>query len=270
MSNDQGSGSGTVNMGEYKSRLDYLGYTPDLARTLEKLRPWAEKVSAEFATKFYDPQFKNPEFSAIVSGNGSVRATLEGAQAGYMLAWFGGHPDEAYIKYRQLIGDRHAIIGITPQSYISSYRFYETVFYPMIRKHLRLSKTSATKIIGAIASLAMFDQAIIMDRYIHGLTDQSQEVVDKVTIAGKSVADSNAEMSNTAEQAGSATQNIASASQEIASGATNQAENVQSTTASMNWLEALTACLSSIFRCSQIRRENGTANSSSVIRSEPV
>jgi hypothetical protein len=98
MSNEKGSNSEAINMGEYKSRLDYLGYTPELARTLEKLRPWAEKVSAEFATKLYDPQFKNPEFAAIVSGNGSVRATLEGAQAGYMLAWFSGYPDEAYVK----------------------------------------------------------------------------------------------------------------------------------------------------------------------------
>jgi heme-based aerotactic transducer len=172
MSNKNGSDSGAVDMGEYKSRLDYLGFTPETARTLEKLKPWTEKVTADFATKFYDPQFKNAEFAGIVLGNGTVRATLERAQAGYMLAWFNGYSDEAYIKYRQLIGDRHAIIGITPQWYISSYRFYETVFYPMIRKHLRLSKTSATKILAAIAALAMFDQAIIMDRYIRGLTDQ--------------------------------------------------------------------------------------------------
>ena len=236
MSNEKELGSGTIDMADYKSRLDYMNFSAEDARALEKLKPWAEKVADDFATKFYDPQFKNADFAAIVSGNGSVRATLERAQAGYMLAWFSGYPDEAYIKYRRLIGDRHAIIGVTPQWYISSYRLYETVFFPMITKHLRLSKTSAKRILASISSLMSFDQAIIMDRYIQGLTDQIQEVVDKVTVAAKSVAESSSEMSHTAEQAGSATQHIASASQEIATGATNQAENVQSTTASMKEL----------------------------------
>jgi heme-based aerotactic transducer len=223
-------------MNEYKSRLDYMGFTPEDARTLEKLKPWAESIAKKFATKFYDPQFENAEFSAIVSNYGSIRSTLEGAQAGYMLGWFSGYPDEGYIKYRQLIGERHADIGVTPQWYISSYRLYETIFFPMVTKHLRLSRTSAKKVLGALSSLMAFDQAIIMDKYIQGLTDQIQETVDKVTVAAKSVAESSNEMSNTAEQAGSATQHIASASQEIASGATNQAENVQVTTASMREL----------------------------------
>ena len=174
MSNERGTGSNTqsVDMGQYRGRLDYLGFTPEDARNLEKLRQWTEKNASNFAKKFYDPQFANSEFSAVISGNGSVRSTLEGAQAGYMLAWFSGYPDEAYIKYRQLIGDRHAEIGVTPQWYLSSYRFYETIFFPMITKHLRFSKTSAKKILGSLSSLMSFDQAIIMDRYIQGLTDQ--------------------------------------------------------------------------------------------------
>jgi heme-based aerotactic transducer len=226
MSNNQGS-TESINLNEFKARLDYMGFTAEDARRLEKLKPWAESVSKKFAKKFYDPQFENAEFRAIVEGNGSTRAGLEGAQAGYMISWFGGYPDESYIKYRQLIGGLHAKIGVTPQWYISSYRLYETIFFPMLVKHLRLSRLSSKKVLGSISSLMAFDQAIIMDKYIQGLTDRIQGVVDKVTIAAKSVAESSGEMSHTAEQAGSATQHIASASQEIASGATNQAENVQ-------------------------------------------
>lgn len=118
MSDTRGSATGTVNMSEYRSRLDYLGFTQEDAQALQKLKPWAEKVQEEFARKFYDPQFENPEFRAIVENYGSVRSTLERAQAGYMLGWFSGYPDESYIKYRQLIGERHADIGVTPQWYI--------------------------------------------------------------------------------------------------------------------------------------------------------
>ena len=242
MGNDHGSKTETqsINISEYEARLEYLGFTPKAARKLEKLKPWAEKIAKKFAEKFYDPQFANDEFRSVVEAYGSVRSILEGAQAGYMLGWFSGYPDESYVKYRQLIGDRHSEIGVTPQLYISSYRFYETILFPMIAKHLRFSATSAKAVQDSISALILFDQAIIMDRYIQGLTDTIQETVDKVTIAAKSVGESSAEMSSTAEQAGSATQHIATASQEVATGATNQAENIQATTASMKELnEAL-------------------------------
>ncbi|MCH8137332.1 MAG: 2-oxo acid dehydrogenase subunit E2, partial [Proteobacteria bacterium] len=231
----------SLDMGEYRHRLDYLGFTTDDAKRAEQLKPWAEKIAARFAKQFYEKQFDEPEFRAIVEAAGSNRRVLEGAQGAYMVTLFSGYPDESYVKYRQLIGALHARIGVTPQWYVSSYLFYQEILYPMIRKHLRLSTISANKIIAGVSKLLLFDQAIIMDKYISGLTDQIQEVVEKVTVASKSVAESSAEMSSTAEQAGSATQHIATASQEVASGATNQAENVQATTASMKELnEALT------------------------------
>ena len=62
-----------------------MGFTQEDARVLEKLKPWAESVAEKFASKFYDPQFENAEFRSIVENYGSIRSTLERAQAGYML-----------------------------------------------------------------------------------------------------------------------------------------------------------------------------------------
>lgn len=57
-------------------------------------------MQEDFARKFYDPQFENAEFRAIVENYGSVRSTLERAHAGYMLGWLSGYPYESYTKYR--------------------------------------------------------------------------------------------------------------------------------------------------------------------------
>lgn len=61
----------------------------------------------------------------------------------------------------------------------------------------------------ALSNLMSFDEAIIMEKYVQGLMDQIQTVVDKVTVAAKSVAESSSDMSHTAEQAGTASTSLA-------------------------------------------------------------
>ena len=110
---------------EIRKRLNHIGFTESDARLLQSLKPWAEGGGVKaFAKEFYDRQFINPEFVAIIRANNSTQEVLEAAQADYAMDLFKGYPGAAYVDKRTMIGRLHARINITPEWYIASYQFY--------------------------------------------------------------------------------------------------------------------------------------------------
>ena len=127
------SDNNQLNELEIRKRLDHLGFTESDAQLLKSLKPWAQTAISEFAHEFYEVQFRNPDFVAIIRANNSTQQILEGAQAGYAMDLFNGYPDSAYVQKRVSIGALHARINITPQWYLASYKFYHDILYPMVR-----------------------------------------------------------------------------------------------------------------------------------------
>ena len=166
---------------DIRKRLDHLGFTETDARLLQSLKPWAEDGGIKaFAKEFYDRQFVNPDFVAIIRGNNSGQAVLEGAQADYAMDLFKGYPGAAYVNKRANIGKLHARINITPEWYIASYQFYYDVLYPMIRQQFSGEEESGEAAVAAINKLLVFDQAVIMGTYVGRLTEQLKELMDRV------------------------------------------------------------------------------------------
>ena len=208
---------------EIRKRLAHLRFTDNDAKLLESLRAWAEGGPIrEFVHEFYEHQFRNPEFAEIIRSRGGTQEGLETAQAGYAMDLFHGFPNVAYAQKRQNIGELHARINITPQWYISSYQFYEDMFYPRVRSHLKLKRGMGKRAVSAINKLLVFDQAIITDTYIGGIMDQIKEVVVQVARTAGGVAESSGVLPKTSEQAGQALQGIATISQQVAQGSEQQ------------------------------------------------
>ena len=173
---------------DVRKRLDHLGFTDEDSRLLQSLRPWAETAIPAFAKEFYDRQFKNPEFAAIIRSNESNQQTLEGAQGGYAMDLFGGWPNAAYIEKRVRIGGLHARIGITPEWYIASYQFYFDILYPMIRRQFLEEQGRGEEAVSAVNKLLVFDQAVIMDTYVTGITDRLKGLITQVASTAENLA----------------------------------------------------------------------------------
>ena len=224
---------------EIRKRLNHLGFTESDARLLESLKPWAETALKGFAKEFYDRQFVNPDFAAIIRRNNSTQEILEGAQAGYAADLFRGYPNLAYVEKRAAIGALHTRINITPEWYISSYQFYFDILYPMIREQFKGEEESGEQAVAAVNKLLVFDQALIMESYIGKLTDQLTELMDRVGVQIGGTADNLAEASNqlatTAGEAGQAAQGIAATSQQVAKGAQQQSERTEGISSGMWW-----------------------------------
>jgi len=232
---------------DIRKRLDHLGFTETAARLLQSLKPWAEDGGIKaFAKECYDRQFVNPDFVAIIRGNNSSQAVLEGAQADYAMDLSKGYPGAAYVNKRANIGKLHARINITPEWYIAFYQFYYDVLYPMIRQQFSGEEESGEAAVAAVNKLLVFDQAVIMDTYVGRLTEQLKEPMDRVgaQIGGTvdQIAAATNQLSSAAEEAGSASQGIATVSQTVADGAQSQAQRTDEITAAMNQLtDAITA-----------------------------
>ncbi len=190
-----------------------IGFTDADAEELKGLASWAESIADELIHDFYEGQFKQPEFVRIIQNAGSNRERLSAAQKRYFLDWFKGMPNGDYLWGRQHIGSLHARIGVTPRWYISSYQNYYDLLYPMFRNKLRLRPGAANRAISAVGKLITFDQAIIMDTYVTGLTAQLEGTLGHLS---------------------SNTDDVAQAVDDLARGSQAQAQSVQDVSDSMN------------------------------------
>ena len=160
--------------------LRRVGFEEGDARTLSALRRWAERSVQEFSKRFYDRSYALPGFAAMIESRGSTRSALEAAQAAYALDFFRGMPSKEYASRRILIGNLHARICMTPEWYTPSYQFYFDCLYPMVRQQFRFRAKKAERAIAALNKLIVFDQALIMQTYIDGITANLFVLIDQV------------------------------------------------------------------------------------------
>ena len=168
---------------EIRERLGYINFTDEDAKLLNSLRSWMQEEVKDFVTKFYDPQFRQPEFLQVVSANNSSRGVLEQAQAGYCMDLFDGYPSQAYVAKRVRIGRRHSILGVTPRWFTSSYQFYYDLLLPMVRERLKDEPGKGEQAADAIMKLLNFDQQLMMQEYVDGLSSDYQAMIAEVAVS---------------------------------------------------------------------------------------
>ena len=95
-------------------------------------------------------------------------------------------------------------------------------------------KAEAT--INSFNRLVLFDQPVIIDRYIEGIMDQIRSLARQAETTANGVADASAQLSSAAEQTGSATQGITDVSQQVAKGTAEQTESAKQTVESIRQL----------------------------------
>jgi len=225
--------SALMTTSDIRARIAIVGFTDADAQVLNSLRPWAETIVADFATDFYARSFENPGFAEFVEKSHSTRARLEPAQAGYALSLFDGMPSPNYVAYRHLIGSLHADLGVTPRWYVSSYAYYADYLFPRVKKHLRWQPSRANQAVGAILKLLLFDQGLIMDKYIDGITDRLRGIIGESATA---VATSSSELSLSAVSAEEGVRTIAANVKTVSAGLERQAEESEETAASVQAL----------------------------------
>jgi methyl-accepting chemotaxis protein len=169
---------------------------------LSEFAPWAQSVSKQIAKEFYDWQFEfapTREFFDTFARDrkmplGTLRQTLEAAQANYLTEVFAGAAvdwDLRYFEKRLRVGSVHDRIDLPFMWYIGSY----TEYYRLLAAYLRRDFTDPDKVQRVETSLMKvfnLDLQAIGDAFVlttlQGMLQAMGIDLDEVAISGDKTA----------------------------------------------------------------------------------
>ena len=152
-------------------RKQYFTITQKDCETLLSLRdvivPYIDKIINDFY--LFIIQFD--EMVQLI-GDSETLARLKIYQKNYILSLFDGQYDEDYISSRLRIGLIHNRIGVSPKLYISAVSYMMRLIDNIIIQETKESCDSCHHNSTSLEKIIMFDLGLVMDTYIHGLTDE--------------------------------------------------------------------------------------------------
>ena len=211
----------------------------DLKELGKVLRPQLPKI----VDAFYDHLAKFREPQAIIERAGSSIEKLRKTNPQYFEKIFEGEFSQDYFESRNRIGVIHAKVQLEPAWFFGAMTAYYDAIFPMIVKAYRFSPAKAGRALASLQKAFNLDQALILDAYIEGsvaeliqVTAQTTEIIERLRHLGRT-------LKSTADESGSAVQDLSEMSQQLASASTNQAGAAQNAAAAMSALSERSAAM---------------------------
>jgi rsbT co-antagonist protein RsbR len=148
---------------ELRARMSACELEPDDLERLGRLRPFAEKHTAEVVNAFYELLLSHPQMRKFFPDEATVRR-VKRTQSEYFLGLFEGRVDLAYVEDRLRVGAVHERIGLAPKWYLAAYRRYLDQLHTLL--YAEYSAAEARAFFGSIKKIVFFDMAIAIDTYI--------------------------------------------------------------------------------------------------------
>jgi hypothetical protein len=178
------------------------------------LEPETEAIVKEFC----DFSFEVPILGEKLAVASSVRATLEGAQAGYFRQLLEAHFDTAHFDAVLKVGYRHAVLDVKPRWNVGNYVTYSRLVFPRLAQHLDCQPLMET--ILSFQKAFLLDATLAFEAYLAGLFDRMVDLNENLPPAAGG-------LSTSASQVDEASREIAQDVQQIATGATEQTQKLQ-------------------------------------------
>jgi len=148
---------------ELRARMSACELGPEDLERLQRLRPFAEKHTAEVVNAFYELLLSHPQMRKFFPDEATVRR-VKRTQSDYFLGLFEGRVDLAYVEDRLRVGAMHERIGLAPKWYLAAYRKYLDLLHTLL--YAEYPPAEARAFFGSIKKIVFFDMAIAIDTYI--------------------------------------------------------------------------------------------------------
>lgn len=186
----------------------------------------ADKIVADFYAKVLGVEDIKAKFLA----HGDIEHN-SAMQKRYFLSVFEGKIDDGYIAYRKKVGSMHARIKLSPEDYISFYRFYTAEAIGRLSDLPGLSGRQAVRLAAAIIRIALFDMALTIQQYSRD-NDQKQkkELEGQLSQVADHVAAVSSGVATVSNGFGNAARSLAAANQEtvgLAAGLKAQMQEIE-------------------------------------------
>lgn len=151
---------------DIEERKDLLGLTEQHETLLTRWLPHVEQFVDEVIDQFFALQMDIPVICKIIEDNESL-ANLKRVTRSYVISFFTGIYDQAYVTSRLRIGRIHAAVGVPVKLYVSSLHQLETLLSTRLR-----SLGACQSLQDGLHKLFMMDIQFALDTFINGVVHQ--------------------------------------------------------------------------------------------------
>ncbi len=203
-----------------EERLKFIGFGPDDAAALRRIKPLLARNLQRILTKFYGHIEAYPNLMRMFGGAKGI-AHARAAQAEHWLKLFDAGFDDEYVRRALRIGDAHHRIGLEPRWYISGYAMAAGELTAVISETVRWRAADRTMALRALNKAVMLDMDYAISVYI-----------------AKGKVDTATRLAGPIEQIRGAADEISQASGDLARRTERQASALQETAATMAGITA--------------------------------
>ncbi len=195
-----------------EERLKFIGFGPEDAAALRRIKPLLAQNLQRILTKFYAHIEAYPNLMAMFGGAQGV-AHARAAQADHWLKLFDGGFDAEYVKRALRIGDAHHRIGLEPRWYIAGYAMAVGELTAVVSETVRWRTAERTAALKALNKAVMLDMDYAISVYIaKGKVETASRVarpIDQIRGAANEISQASGDLARRTERQASALQETA-------------------------------------------------------------
>jgi rsbT co-antagonist protein RsbR len=182
MSSSHGS-SGTRHYQDYRELLRLYRIDGEDLAHIRKFGVEATKRMDELVDAWYEWLREMPDFEEFFADPATLER-VQRLQSDYWDLFMGADIDEVYVERRRLVGEAHARIGLSLNTYFAGMNMFDQLFANFLRE-ADLEDAERSDIRDSVAKLLHFDTAIVVDTYNHlveqTLTAQARSLMEMST-----------------------------------------------------------------------------------------
>jgi signal transduction histidine kinase len=131
---------------------------------LIRLRPTVIAVMPRIIKRFYDQLLSQPPITSFLKSPGLLERLVE-HQQGYLLDLFSGEYGEDYVQSRIRVGQRHFMISLPPQWYLSAYGLWMEILLEELEPEIERQGLVYATVQAALSRLVFRDLSLVLDAW---------------------------------------------------------------------------------------------------------
>jgi rsbT co-antagonist protein RsbR len=133
---------------------------------LDRIRKFGAEASDrmdEMVQRWYDWMAELPDYEEFFPDAATLER-VQRLQSHYWDAFMGAAVDEEYVDRRRLVGEAHARIGLSLNTYFAGMNMFQELFSEVVRDG-DFEESERAPVLDAVVKLLHFDTAIVVERY---------------------------------------------------------------------------------------------------------
>ena len=168
----------------WEEQKRFVNFTAKDVASLKKLHPFAVEHADMFVEELYQHLMQFSEVRRILNDE-KILHRLKLVQKQYFIDLTSGEYGEEYFKSRVKVGLTHQRVGVSLTLYLSTYCYYNQIFYPQIYSNPEFDQDTANDMFYALQKIINLDQSVAITAFVSAtdevISRQAEEILEMST-----------------------------------------------------------------------------------------